>query len=301
MPIPSDETSGVTLSEWVDEVRHHLDGNQPDTYNTLAAAWTAGGGSMTFTQALGNIGPGTVLSMGENTLLVLAANPTARTVTVVPAWGSSVDTDAEPGTVVRINPRFTDHRIVKALNAALPALSANGLYRIGTETFGYVDDVQGYPLEIPDLLRVLEVRRQTCGSTLSWPRVRAGKWRLVQDAPTADFPAGQAIRLLEGEPGFSVQVVYAAEFETLTGLSTLVTESGVPVTALDVPPLGAAINLMAGREVARNNPGSQGDTRRADEVGAGAVGRSYGGLVGQYRTRLDEEARRLRARYGPAR
>ena len=61
--------------------------------------------------------------------------------------------------------------------------------------------------------------------------------------------------------------------------------------------VGAQIRLMAGREVKRNFTESQGDTRRAEEVPAGAVGNSITNLLRLRRDRIQAEAARLARQY----
>lgn len=300
MPIPAGSAdTTTTLSEWVAEVRYHLDAHTHDLINTLASAYTTGSGSLVFTYALGNIGAGSVLSLGENTFYVLAVDTGTKTATVTAGWEASTDANADAGSVVRVNPRFTDHRIVKALNHGLSMLSSpdNGLYAVTTTDLAYTDGVEGYNLDVANFLKVLQVRRETADSALDWPKVRSSDWDVLEEASTDDFAAGRALRVRTAEPGYSVQVVCATLFTALSGLSTQVYTSGIPSSAEDIPPLAAAIYLMSGREVRRNTMSSQGDTRRAEEVPQGAIGRSYGGLVGLMQRRIREEASRLRAQW----
>ena len=67
-------------------------------------------------------------------------------------------------------------------------------------------------------------------------------------------------------------------------------------SAYDLPPLGAAINLMAGREIKRNFTDDQGDVRRAVEVPAGAVAASANGLKQKRQLRINTEKARLKIR-----
>jgi hypothetical protein len=61
--------------------------------------------------------------------------------------------------------------------------------------------------------------------------------------------------------------------------------------------MGVQIRLMAPREIKRNFTESQGDTRRADEVGAGAVGASVNNLIRMRRDRITAEAAKLIRQY----
>lgn len=295
----------MTLAQWVEDVRYHLDGDNTGEGNQLASGYTAGSGSMVFTYELGNIAPGAILSCGTNVLRVMAVNTSTKTATVIGGWNGSTDATAASGSLVRVNPRFTDHRIVKALNDHLSSLSSPevGLCAVADITLAYVSTADGYDLTTATgLERLLEVRRTESGSAKKWVRLRAGEYELHRQAATADFASGKSLRLIGGRfsgcSGVNVQVVYGKAFTALAALTDDVTGTGLSSTALDIPPLGAAYRLMTGREAARNSPrGAQGNARRADEVPAGAVGRSYGDIVGLWQTRVREEVARLRAQF----
>jgi len=303
----------VTVADWVEDTRAYLEGDRPGEVNQLDAAYTAGSGTMTLRYALGGVVAGSVLSVGTNTVRVLSTNQVSKTVTVQAGWNRSTDADAAAGTAVRVNPRFTDHRIVSALNGTLRTLSApgNGLYQVGQTVILFDAAVQGYDLgAVTGLTRVLEVRRDTGGPSQAWARLRAGEWELQRSAPTADFPSGVALRINVGNVGvgwgpfgglgvtaFNLQVVYAADFTEQADPAADVAATGIPPTAYDVPPLGAAVRLMAGREVPRNDTKAQGDARRSQEVPPGAVAASYRGLAALFAQRVGEEAARLRTRY----
>jgi hypothetical protein len=65
--------------------------------------------------------------------------------------------------------------------------------------------------------------------------------------------------------------VYSAPFVLPTAFDDdVVTDLGLTETMLDIPVLGAAAMLASGFESRRANLGAQGDTRRANEVQAGA-------------------------------
>lgn len=290
----------TTTEQWVAEVRDHLEGNSSDDANLLASPYTAGSGTLTVTDALGNIGPGAYLSIGLNTLLVTGVNQLTKTATVIGGQRGSTDANAAANAMVRVNPRFTDFQIVREINRHLPTLSAprTGLYQVATTTLDYDGPTEGYNLAgVTGLIRVLEVRRETYGATLAWPTVETTMWDVYRSAPS-DFASGTALRVRGVDTGLTVQVVYAKTFTALAyDLTINVNTTGVSTEQEDIPPLGAAIRLMSGREVARNQRSAQGDSRRAEEVPPSAVGRSYAGLVGLWEARVAEESSRLRAQF----
>jgi len=66
---------------------------------------------------------------------------------------------------------------------------------------------------------------------------------------------------------------------------------------LDLPPLGAEIDLTLPREISRNFLESQPDPRKAIDVPAGAVAGSVNALVNRRMQRISEEADRLQRQY----
>ena len=123
------------------------------------------------------------------------------------------------------------------------------------------------------------------------------EWRLRRDMSTADFASGAALTV-NGyvEPG-SMRVTYKAPFASLvTATDNVESVSGLHAQAHDILPLGAAIRLTAGAEIARNFL-DQADTRRADEVPGTARLGQMRALLQLRQQRIDAEKARLYAKY----
>jgi hypothetical protein len=91
---------------------------------------------------------------------------------------------------------------------------------------------------------------------------------------------------------------------TATASSTTTVNSANPptipnltATMLDLPPLGAEIDLTLPREISRNFMESQPDPRKAQDVPPNAVASSVNALVGRRAQRISEEADRLQRQY----
>jgi hypothetical protein len=288
----------TTLAEWIADVRSEVDGNRGERFNRLAIDYIPGSGSLTLLRDLNGIGPNTLVTVGLNTLLVEATSATAKTLTVIGGFNGSPDSAASTGDLVRVGPRFTDHRILRALNNALASMSnpKAGLFAVGTSVLAYDGVREGYGLTAPNILKVLDVHRDTLGPEQDWPRVRG--WDFTRSADTTDFPTGLSLRVRDTvDPGASVRVTYAAGFTALSALTDNVTVTGLHPEAWDIPPVGAAIRLMAGREIPRTSMAAQPDPRRAEEVPPGSTTSSVAALRALYVTRLGEESARLRSRY----
>lgn len=292
----------TTVADWIAEVRDHLDADRSEQLNKLAESYTAGSGTVSVTGQLGAIQSNATLSAGLNVMRVWEVGATARTVTVTGGMRGSPDEDAPAGTIVRVNPRFTDHSVLRALKQGLSSLSSprNGIYRVVQEEFTYNAAVGGYDLPGDGMLAVLSVRSQPYGPVNDWPRLQQGRdYRLIRPAPLDQFPSGVGLNIVGGgNSGRAVQVAYRAVLGTVGALSDDVAATGLLPSAYDLPPLAAAIRLMAGREVARNADESQPNSRRAEEVPPGAVAASYRGLAGLLAQRINEEASVLLQQYG---
>jgi hypothetical protein len=98
-------------------------------------------------------------------------------------------------------------------------------------------------------------------------------------------------------PGYNLRVVYRSLLTMPTTTLANVSSTGLLPSAQDLPPIGAAIRLMSGREIKRNFTEGQGDTRRASEVPPGAIMQSSRNLQILRQQRIAAEAARLDALY----
>jgi hypothetical protein len=231
---------------------------------------------------------------------VWATDNTANTATVQGGWDSTVDANQPVNATVTVSPRFPQARIVQSLNEELTVLCAptNGLFQMATLEFPYISVVSGYdlPTSPNQILEVYDVRYDIPGPSKKWPRIEKVNWRYESGAETLAFPSGQSLTLSAGGyPGFNVRVFYKAAFNpVLTNLTAdAAAATGMSTSMLDIPPLGAAIRLMAGREIKRNFIEGQPDTRRSTEVPPGATARAGMNIQMYYNQRIAQEKSRL--------
>lgn len=294
----------ATLQTWVDRTRSHLMSGRSEERNVLASPYTAGSGAMQFTAAVGGIVPGARLSIGTSTYYVASVNQTAQTAQVIAAQEGTVDVNKSAGSLVRVNPRFTDADIVDALNAELSDLSApdNGLFAVFSMDWDADVTVAAYPVTVVDpsvIIDCYEVRTCPDPNTQDWFLLPKTYWRLDRMAGPPGMEPDLQLRIAYPtvRTGGIVRALLRVRFIPLVDLTENLDDTGLPPTAQDIPPLGAAMRLMAGREVKRNFTETQGDTRRADEVPAGAVAASMRPLAALRMTRIQAEGARLTAQY----
>lgn len=291
----------TTVQQMVDRTRSYLQNGYTAERNQLNANYTAGSGTLTFKYPLGGITKGARLSVGLNTFYVWDVSPSTLTATVTAGEAGSTDVNVNSGTTVHVRPVFTDSELFTALNEEVLALSSpqNGLFQVKTIDLTYNNSIDGYDISATDIQSVYEVRYQEPGTYKDWPRLHAHEWVLMRKAFVADFPSGTALRVTRGGwAGYDVRATYVAPYSSFVNLADDVTAvCGISAQATDLPPIGAAVRMMSGREIKRNFTESQPDTRRTEEVPPGAIANSSRGLMMLRQQRISEEAARLRAQY----
>lgn len=287
-------------NDWLAQTRSYLMSGYAENRNKLAAAYTKGGTTLTFKYPLEGIRAGSRLSLGTNTFYVWSVN--GLTAEVSAGEDASTDASAPIGSLVRVAPRFTDDEIWKQLANDLADLSspANGLFAINDVDLTYNATINGYDLgPVADqLLSIYEVKYLTPGPQLDNPRIKTNGYRLNRNAISTQFPSGISMQMFEpAYPGYNVRVVYRSGFVMPSTPLANVSSTGLLQSAYDLPPIGAAIRLMEGREIKRNFTEGQGDTRRAGETPPGAILQSSRGLMQMRASRITAEAAKLEALY----
>jgi len=105
---------------------------------------------------------------------------------------------------------------------------------------------------------------------------------------TSVVPASNSMTISNAATGSATVTIQAANPVTVPNLTP---------TMLDIPVLGAEIDLTLPREISRNFLESQPDPRKAQEVPAGSVAGSVNALIARRQQRINEEADRLQRQY----
>lgn len=274
------------LLSGVVEERNRLDGAVTATQTTIITEFEPG-----------PIRKGTVIEVDSELMYVWAVSSGTRTVTVERGFNGTVAATHLDNAIVTSNPRFPRAQILEAFNDDLDDLStpANGLYRVRTVDFPFngSDRMVNLP-STNDVIDIIDVRIRYTED--DYPAIR--RYQLVRNLPTKDFPSGTALTINEETRSGDVRVTYKAPFTRMSRESDDVQAvSGLPVSAEDILIMGAQIRLMTPREIKRNFTESQGDTRRAQEVPAGAIANSINSLIRLRRERIMAEATKLDSKY----
>lgn len=292
-----------TTRALIEDAKRLLLGGQSQQMNKLAANVVAGATQLTFQYPLSGIEAGARIAIGFELFHVWAVDQTAKMATVDGAQEGSTAAGHTAGDIAYIKPKFSDFAILQALNDDIADLSSpgNGLFRIQAVDITWDATIAGYTLTAPNMLgEPLELRYKTSSIDKYWPVIDPGDYDVARDMAASEFASGSAIFIRRGgQQGYPIRLRYMASFGSLSTdpAEDVETVTGLPATALDIPPLGAAARLVLPREVKRNFTEAQGDSRRGDEVPAGAVANSGKALIQLRQQRIMAEAYRLQAEF----
>lgn len=277
-------TSTVMTSDSVRQVREHAQGGNRGQLNVLAEAFTPLQTQIVLTHPISGIQVGQSVEIEWVSYLVTQVDTATRSLGVVSEVPGTAGTHAV-GARVFMRPRYTTRRIITELNNDLAELSAQGLVKISA----HEADAEGVVVLPDNIIKILDV----------WSREPG-------DVDSRQLPE-TAYRIVDGPTGVELRGPKGLDFivagTTLTPLPTdtdvnIASWTGLQATAVDIPPYGAAMSLLAGTESQRNIINAQGETRRAEEVPPGAVSGAVALLGALRQERIVSEVQRLQRRYG---
>ncbi len=275
----------VTFSDLILQTERHLMAGDRDALNLLGAAVTdTTMTTLTFTYDVGMIQPGAFVNVDLETMYVWSVNESAKQATVQRGMSGSTAATHTNGSLAYVNPKFSKFQIATEINVEIRDVSGDiqGLFDVNSFdlTTQPVQITYAIPTLNSDILEVLEIRYIEPGAQQRWIRIPRWNFELLRNMPTTGpgaFPSGIGLRI-DGQnyerlyPGRPMRVQYAAPLSELTNLTDdVVAVSGLPASAVDIPPLGAAARLMGVREAKRTFTESAVDSRRASEVPSGSA------------------------------
>ena len=318
--------NGYTFGDLIEKVYRRVMGGIREKVVTLGAAIGSLDTTITLTGSQTSaMFPGVLLAIDLEVLYVESWNATTATsgtATVTRGYYGSVAGTHLANTHCYVNPRYSRYDIGIAINDDLRSLSSptNGLFRVGVAEITYNPVFAGYDLgDLPDnFIDILEVRYRIAPPYRTFPAIK--RWKVIrwnQASTDPVFPSGRGLVIYEsGWPGLPIYVTYSAPFIRFVDTADNIlntpttnddsppyngysanTVSNLTATMIDLPPLGAEIDLTQPREISRNFMESQPDPRKAQEIPANAVAASVNALVSRRMQRISEEADRLQRQY----
>ena len=283
----------ATIQDLVNDVRRRAYGTMTENVNLVQTSASAGQTSLQLELGVDGIQRGMLLSSGLNVWFVKGVYSTENTVFVVPGYDGSQQNAVSAGDIVYVRPRVTDWFTFNALNDQLRAMSSpdSGLYKIGTWVAEVDPTYQTYdvPAAAADMVNLLRVRWRWPGTPDVWSDLAPRHYRWIYSTEQ------NRVRLLLSIPsGTEIEFTYKAPFTLATSLSDdPVADCGLTDTMLDIPVLGAAIELLLTTESRRTQVSTQGDSRRPEEVPVSSNSAIAGQLQRMYKSRVQEEMTRL--------
>lgn len=286
----------TTAGHLIDRVVSELLAGTVEERNKVAGSLDASQTTVTFQYGLGGLREQTVFEIGQEQFYIWSSNASSKTVEVERGFNGTSPSAHSANAVALVNPRFPRHRVMDQLNSELIDLSSplNGLFQMKTVDLSYNGSDRMINMTgVGDMIDLYDVRYRYLND--DYPVIRSV--RLLRDMPTGDFASGYALAFDDYLRSGSLRVSYKAPYSLFTSESSTVASVGGSDTLDDLLVIGAQMRMIAGREVKRNFTESQGDTRRAEEVPAGAVLNSMVGLQRLRRDRIQAEAARLNRQY----
>lgn len=287
----------TTAAQLINRTQRQLLSGTVEERNKLAATINSTVTSVTFQYELNGIRAGSIIQVDAELMYVWDVNTGTKTATIERAFNGTTAASHTSGSIVVANPRFPRNQILEALNDELADLSSpmHGLFRVKSIDIDYngSDRMINFPVN-DDVIDLLEVRIRYLASDY----LRCPKVALTRNLPTSDFGSGLALTFNQSVRSGQLRVTYKTGFTKFTSeTDDSVTNAGFPASAEDILILGAQIRLMSPREMKRNFSEAQPDTRRSDEVGAGAISNSVTSLIRMRRDRITAEAAKLVRQY----
>lgn len=280
----------MLVSELIEETRRILFSGQREEQNKLTSDISALDTSLLVTYDTGSIDRGSKLSIDLEDIYVWGKS--SQTISPVDRgqFGSTAASHTN-GTIIHVNPKFSNNEIFNAINDELTSLStaANGVYNPVTLMIPYLSNTITYVFG-EEVIDVLDVRYRVPGSPVTW--LISHDWEYTRGL------GGRTITVRDAYPGQDMAITVKLPFSTLPRSMTANTIIySIPETVIDIITIGAAWRLVSTREVRRNFDEVQGDTRRAGEVPPGANLGAARELARIRQQRINEEASRLSQLY----
>lgn len=286
-----------TVGTVIDRTVRQLLSGTIEERNKLASSLTASATTVTASYDLKALQSGSVFQIDSELFYIWDVNPGAKSMTVERGWNGTVAATHTAGAIITVDPKFPRAQVLEAINAELDDLSSpmNGLFQIKTMDENY--NGSWSMLNLPTTDKIIDLV-SVSARHIATDYVTTRKVRLIRDLPNDDFNSGYALKFDESVRPGRVHIVYKSPFNNVTTDNQNIQNiAGLPSSCEDILMMGAQIRLVSPREVKRNFTESQGDTRRAEEVGAGAIAGSINNIIRMRRDRITAEAAKLARQY----
>lgn len=299
VPVLSTPTPYTSGWAWIEECRNYLTGGVKPQLNKLQSAMDETATTLTVQYALNQPTVGGVISVGLETMLVWDFNATGNTVVVERGYAGTEAEAHDAGDLVFVDPRFTTARIWRQLQNEVAALGSEGLWRVDIIEDTFDVNLGGIDLSSVMLTdQIISVSLLPDGMDGEWQDIQ--HWQVLTGLSTDVYASGNALFFPNGGPSGAdtIRVTYKGALDPLADVEeNPVDATGIPPTAADIPPIGAAVRLLAGEPVVRADPSSSPTQRPPGETSTSDLVNSGNALRALRSQRLAQEIQRLSGRY----
>lgn len=286
-----------TVGTVIDRTVRQLMSGTVEERNKLATSITATATTIVVSYDIRALQPGGVFQIDSELFYIWETNPGSKSLIVERGWNGTTAASHSANAIITVDPKFPRAQVLEAINAELDDLSSpmNGLFQVKSMDLDY--NGSWAMLNIPTTDKIIDLVSVSLRFLATdYPTIR--RIRLVRDLPNDDFNSGYALRFDEQVRAGRLHIVYKTPFNNVTtDAQNIQNISGLPSTCEDILMMGAQIRLVSPREIKRNFTETQGDTRRAEEVGSGSVAGSINNLIRMRRDRITAEAAKLQRQY----
>lgn len=272
---------------------------------TLGSAYTAGATSVVLAETPSHIGQGSIVSIDYELFYVQTLNTGTKTLTVIPGYFSSIQSNHSQGAVVEVDPRFPKAALLDYLEHEIRSWGKQ-LWRVSAEDLDVLRATRTYDLSIftGEIYGLLDVRLKPVGVLTDywnwswtgdgWPHLEA---RLLREQSAAEFASGTAIqfRLPPTKDG-TARVIVAQPFDlsAFVAATDLVATVGLKPAWLDIAEYGCRYRALTTTVVGRTDWRAGNMNRNAEDVSAFDVMRATSQLQNMRDLRLAAEGVQLR-------
>ena len=282
--------SRTSVANTIGRIRRQLHSGFRYEMSTLSAGITDSTTTIPLSFALpAQLREGALLSIGLESMRVLATDIPGRTATVIRGYSGSTAAAHDSGDQVEINARFEPVSVYEAMVAEIESWSP-GLFAVVTDDFDVDGSTETLALGtgFEGCIGVIEALFTPVGSAVA----RRMDARLVRSENVH-------LRLINGLSSGSVYVRAALPFiaADLALDDDLVADVGLRQSMIDLVELGCKLRLLVDSEAQRGGRLVQDQLKRAEETPVGAFVPGANFNMTYYRMRKAEETTKLHALY----
>lgn len=303
MPVAVGSSTNTTVDDLINETRRHLQGSARGLLNKLNGSIADGDPILTATYTLNGATPGSYIAIDDEIMYIWTTNGTTGITAMERGMLGSAAAPHSSGALIEIQPRFPRFFITRALQEEIRSWPNTKLFAVGTIDIPASPNQLAYDLTsiASSFYDVIDVALSPQSSDLTLDWISQRRWYVKRNFPTTSFASGIGIVFDSGVglTGQTYRVVYSKPFDlsAWSGATDIANTIGIPVSAMDIPAIGAAARLLGTRDILRSDTSAQGQTRNSQEVPPMFMTQAAAALMKLRNERLNEEAIKLFSQY----